>query len=157
MTLHFLKFALSGAIGLSSVSLQAADRFSFSPDGSQVIDAQTGLIWRRCTEGQTWTAGTCSGNSISTSWQGAQQRARDAGAGWRLPNVKELASLLDYTRNNPAIDAVAFPRTPVSNYWSSTPYLDKPNFAWAVGFQFGAIQYWHHDIGYRVRLVSDPN
>ena len=151
------RYALSGTLLLSSLGLQAADRFSFSPDGSQVIDAQTGLTWRRCTEGQTWKAGTCSGNSISTSWLGAQQLARDAGANWRLPSVKELATLLDYTRFNPAIDPVAFPRTPVSNYWSSTPYIDKPNFAWAVGFQFGGIQYWHHDIGYRVRLVSGPN
>ena len=40
---------------------QAQSRYAYSADGAEVTDAQTGLIWRRCTVGQTWVNSTCTG------------------------------------------------------------------------------------------------
>lgn len=133
----------------------ANPRYTPNAAGDEITDNETGLIWRRCTEGQNWNGGTCNGNSISVNWEGAIARAQAAGGGWRLPNAKELATLIDPTQANPAIDPVAFPRTPVSNFWSSTSFASFADYAWAVGFQAGIQTFWHMDIGYRVRLVRD--
>lgn len=133
----------------------ANPRFVANASGNEIADNETGLVWRRCAEGQVWNGVTCNGNSISVNWEGALARAQAAGGGWRLPNAKELATLVEPTLANPAIDPVAFPRTPVSNFWSSTPFANFSDYAWAVGFQAGIQTFWHMDIGYRVRLVRD--
>jgi hypothetical protein len=75
---------------------------------------------------------------------------------WRLPTVKELRSLVDYTRYNPAINTTYFPDTVVSSgYWSSTTDANGPAAAWVVDFSYG---YYHYDSGskgngYYVRAV----
>lgn len=62
---------------------------------------------------------------------------------WRLANVKELQSLIDYGENDPALPAVnPFIEVQSSNYWSST--IDDSNipittFAWAVNFHGGSV------------------
>lgn len=63
-------------------------------------DPDTGLIWMRCSIGQTWTGSTCSGTPIKLSWQDAndyfQLFNQDGFAGkkdWRLPKVEELVTL----------------------------------------------------------------
>jgi hypothetical protein len=54
---------------------------------------------------------------------------------WRLPNVRELQSIVDYGRFDPSIDRVfgAFS----GSYWSSTSYANAPGFAWSVHFAGG--------------------
>ena len=94
-------------------------RFAYSQDGSEVTDNQTGLIWRRCSEGQSFSGGTCVGVAANFTHEAALAHARSQ-TGWRLPNVKELASIVDRTRQNPAIDIAAFPATPCCA-WSSSP------------------------------------
>jgi hypothetical protein len=58
---------------------------------------------------------------------------------WRFPNVKELSSITDKTRNNPAIDVTAFPSTPSNEFWTSTPYAGDSSLAWNVGFDIGYV------------------
>jgi hypothetical protein len=57
---------------------------------------------------------------------------------WRLPNVKELQSIVDYGRNNPTIDPAFGPTAPAA-YWSSTSYVGAPVAAWAVDFYIGDV------------------
>lgn len=40
---------------------------------------------------------------------------------WRLPNSKELASLVEYACFAPAISVEAFPDTPSASFWTNTP------------------------------------
>ena len=58
---------------------------------------------------------------------------------WRLPNVRELQSIVDYGRSDPAIDPVfgAFS----SDYFSSTSGHSATHFAWAVGFDGGHVHF----------------
>ena len=85
----------------------------------------------------------------------ARDQAAATGVAWRLPNVKELSSLADKSRRNPAIDPVAFPDTLEDFYWSSSPYIDRA-CAWGVTFDDGAVTYVARGGGsFSVRLVRD--
>ena len=56
---------------------------------------------------------------------------------WRLPSKKELHSLFNYGKYNPAIDSAYFPNTVSSYYWSSSPVANGSNYAWLVYFGYG--------------------
>jgi hypothetical protein len=132
-------------------------RFTYSSDGSEVNDAQTGLIWQRCIAGQTWsiTSSSCTGPTSLYPHADALVYAKTQTA-WRLPNVKELASLVKITASWPAIDVTAFPGMPSGinlGYWSSTPDVQTPTSAWSVEFGFGAVTSTARSSSNFVRLV----
>ncbi len=54
---------------------------------------------------------------------------------WRLPNVKEMLTIVDYALYSPAIDQTYFPNTDFSKYWSSTSANSLT--AWPVSFSLG--------------------
>jgi hypothetical protein len=145
---------LSGvaACVLLSGAAMAQSRFSYSVDGAEVSDSRTGLVWQRCSAGQAWSGSTCTGTASTFTHEAALAYAQTQ-TGWRLPNVKELSSIADKTKSNPAIDSTAFPATVSGWYWSSTPYVGGPSNAWYVYFGNGVVY-----INYRygndyVRLV----
>ena len=83
----------------------------------------TGLEWRRCPEGMSWVANSqwCDGvASEDLTWGEALQVAADAD-GWRVPNIKELRSIIERCRVDPAINDMVFPDTPRLFFWSSSP------------------------------------
>jgi hypothetical protein len=112
------------------------------PDGTEsssmtVKDTVTGLTWQRAQAASTmnWddAFSYCSGLSLVGK------------TGWRLPTVKELTSIVDFSVGNPAIDSVAFPGAQptadaAASYWSNTQSA-QPNlpdvYWWAVDFWFG--------------------
>ena len=55
---------------------------------------------------------------------------------WRLPTVKELISLVDYEKYDPATE---IPNTESNFYWSSTTFADFTDGAWYVGFNYGNV------------------
>lgn len=132
----------------------AEGRFTISPDGTQVTDSQTGLTWRRCSEGQTFSAGTCTNPATAFTHQAALVHARTQ-TGWRLPNVKELSSIVAHDRHLPAIDLTVFPATPSTHYWSSSPspYGGYAAYAWVVNFYGASVDSHSRNLNYQVRLV----
>jgi hypothetical protein len=137
-----------------------APRYTVSADGQEVTDALTTLTWRRCPEGATFAAGACDG-AISlflhdAALQRAASEASSTGLAWRLPDIKELSSLVDRRFFHPAIDPTLFPNTPLYTMWSGTPYLPDPRFlAWGVNFASGGDVYRYERVngGSAVRLV----
>ena len=102
-------------------------RFEILADGKEVKDKKTGLIWQRCSIGQSWDGTTCSGDPTSLTWQQALQQAKSAGNGYHLPSFKEAASLSD-PGCTPAMNTNIFFNMPVfSYYWTSTPNALKDN------------------------------
>ncbi|WP_043761604.1 DUF1566 domain-containing protein [Aeromonas taiwanensis] len=110
-----------------------------------VTDRGTGLTWMRCQLGQTWRDQSCSGEPTRLYWQQAlltAERIRTEpshalhGFGghndWRLPTIKELASLLESACYKPALNETIFPRAMAGDgkevndgyvyLWSSTPF-----------------------------------
>ena len=111
-------------------------RFTDNGNGT-VTDLATGLIWKQCAEGLSG-AGCLSGSATTFTWQQALQHAADAvfagSSLWRLPNKKELASLVEQRCYGPAINTRYFPNTPPW-FWSSSPYAGAD--AWLVYFDSG--------------------
>ena len=124
---------------------------------STLLDTTTDLVWRRCAEGQTWNGSTCSGEAVKYTWQQALQLAHEASnedlLGWRLPNVKELATITERDCVRPAINSSLFPATPPDDFWTSTPSADDPDRAWVVAFFNASHSIKEKDRFIYVRLV----
>lgn len=60
---------------------------------------------------------------------------------WRLPNVKELMSIVDYGSSSPAIDAPIFPNCKSDFYWTSTTLDYDNDYAFEVYFGTGRVLY----------------
>ncbi len=109
------------------------DIANWIPGGSGTIsDEVTGLIWLRCALGQTWSGSACTGSGNTFTWSQALQAASTAGAGWRLPNAKELDAMLDRRCAAPAVNPTLFPGAQSVKTWTSTP-------GWAVDLTDGAV------------------
>lgn len=140
------------------------DRFVNHEDGT-ITDVKTGLMWSVCSIGQSYSDGQCTGAPQSFSWTQALQQAQivnNAGglagkADWRLPNLKELGSIVEYQCHNPAINLEAFPDTPSATYWSSTPDPRTGRQARSIYFVDGSDLTPDVSTARHVRLVRDRN
>ena len=126
------------------------DRYTDNGDGT-ISDAKTGLMWMKCTYGQAYNSNNNSCNSngaISGDWlaaftNAAASNSANSGNGsfaftdWRLPNVKELGSIVDFGNHSPAINQSIFPNTVSAAYWSSTPSQADNSQTIIIGFQAG--------------------
>lgn len=103
--------------------------------GAEVYDSQTKLIWARCSAGQEWKDGHCTGTINNFSFEAAQKQTS---GGWRVPTKDELFTLIDTGRKGfPVVDTAAFPDMDPGHrwYWSSTP--NGKTIAWYVDFANG--------------------
>lgn len=107
--------------------------------GAEVLDLYTNLIWQRCSVGQQWTGNTCEGTAQTYSWHDAlKQSATQANPAWRVPNIRELQSLIEEACYDSSINPNIFPNTPAQVYWSSSPSVTKSGDAWSVDFDIGS-------------------
>ena len=125
---------------LNDIPASAPDsRYTDNGDGT-VTDKTTGLIWKQCAEGRSG-ADCLTGSATGFTWQQALQHAETAvfagSSAWRLPNIKELASLVEQRCYLPAINSRFFPNTPSNWFWSSSPCAYDSHDAWNVGFTYG--------------------
>lgn len=126
-----------GQIGCASADYPGQDGFYQvgCPVEGRFVDNGDGTVTDTCT-GLMWQQGTAPG---VYKWQNALKYCDSLTLGnhsdWRLPNVRELRSIVDYGRIKPSIDPV-FSASSVS-YWSSTTAADLPSYAWFIDFLVG--------------------
>ncbi|TGL79175.1 DUF1566 domain-containing protein [Leptospira yasudae] len=151
-------------------------RFENKKDGT-VVDNRTGLIWQRCpaglgSENSTTRKSTCgadngnvNGSSSIYNWGDALRYCKGAltrkppvlpaGKSWRLPNIKELKTIVDRSQMNPAMDTNVLIIGTEDYFWSSTTVVSNPSSAWTVSFFYGtSYGTSDKDFGYYVRCVS---
>ena len=121
--------------------------------GGMVKDALTSLIWQ---QDGSWTR-TGRSSSENCTWAEAQPYCSELTLGgysdWRLPTVKELRSIVDFTVYDPAINRTAFPNTPGERFWTSSPFAGSSDYAWNVDFSDGFLDVNHAGSYFRVRCV----
>ena len=144
--------SLLGFSGLAAAACSGAeDRYVLQNSDTEVLDNTTGLIWQRCSAGLSDTDCTTGGAS-AVNWKAAIALADEI---WRLPNVKELASLLEAECTNPSINITLFPATSTSAYWTATPDTAAATNAWQVDFAAGATSSAAKTAALQVRLVRN--
>lgn len=133
-------------------------RYIMNANGT-VLDKKTALTWMRCALGRTWHNGGCTGSAQDYDWRSALVAAKStAFAGkkdWRLPNQKELQSLIENRCHDPAINRTAFPNSndTYAWYWSSSPVAGDSVGAWLIDFSYGRDGWGNKNDGHYVRLV----
>lgn len=130
-----------------------------------VTDTKTALMWKQCPEGQS--GADCSiGRALYYSWEQALAHVETLNASggfagytdWRLPNIKELASLVEEQCDDPAINSALFPNTASELFWSSSPVVYDKGNTWMVYFGRGSNVNWPYWVdAFLVRLVRDQS
>ncbi len=155
-----IRVPLLAGLALLACGMQAhaQERFTPSADGLEITDKKTGLIWRRCAEGMTWKGRSCTGEAGYYSQSEAAARAKAAGSDWRLPDLKELSSIVilrDAEPGKAPVDPVAFPATPLARFWTSAPV--GPGYFTYVSFTDGSAGESPRNSPGAVRLVKAAN
>jgi len=132
-------------------------RFSLH-DNATLTDNKTSLIWMRCSIGQSWDGSECIGSLDAFNWQGAINRAASTNFAnyddWRLPNIQELASIIEVACSNPSINESVFSNIGFTSYWSSSSFAGFSSYAWYINFYNDAqSRAQSKSSGYYVRLV----
>ena len=100
-----------------------------------VTDNLTGLMWTRNANlpaaGQTWQQALNYANNLNLC----------GFSDWRLPNLKELRSLVNHNQANnaTALNGLAFNNVQASNYWSSSSFVGSAVNAWIVYMWDGVV------------------
>lgn len=116
----------------------------YAINGDTVVDQGTGLEWQK------------SDDATPRDWQAAlaycEKLSLHSKTGWRLPDIRELKSIVDVNRYYPAIDK-SFTCQPDS-YWSATPVAGSATqTAWFVFFANGDDNWDTKDKSHYVRCV----
>lgn len=149
------KIAITLLVGMTSLHAQ----FTRDAVKETVADSTTGLMWqddaaaasvhKRQAENNDTSGDTASGYCENLTLGGFGD--------WRLPNIDELQTIVDYNKSNPAISSVFLNSSP-NYYWSSTVDAENINAGWDINFNSG----YHEDKSSRdsqihVRCVRSGN
>jgi hypothetical protein len=169
----------------SDGEVQAGVALSYTDNGDGTItDNNTGLMWEKKDDSgglhdkdnlYSWSTGAPwdMDGTITTSFL-AGLNAGGGFAGytdWRIPNLKELHSIVNYEVLTPAVDP-AFDQpatctgctditlatcscTVTSGYWSATTVASAPgiSIAWYVFFTYGSVNFDSKPLNLNVRAV----
>lgn len=165
------KWFLTLFLCVHSLAAQAGPYFA-NKEGNQVWDKATGLVWMRCSLGQTWDGRACSGDASKFNFSGAQQSAKDLNAqggygganDWQVPTVRQLSSLISCSSPGAFLirenigdggdviatmcpDGSSAPTIDVNAFPSTGSFnywsSTRGDQIWSVAFQRGAVAGWY--------------
>ena len=137
-------------------------RFTNNGNGT-VTDNLTGLVWLKnanCFGTQTWDAALASANTLKGDNTQCSLNDGSVAGDWRLPNRKELFSLVDFEYSSPAVSNTLgtgqwiagdpFDNIQSNDYWSSSTYALNTYYAWVVNVNYGHVDYCNKTYYYYV-------
>lgn len=106
-----------------------ANQMSYIDNGNgTVTDLVTGLLWQQASDSTQ--------RSLSEATQYCTSLTLGGLSGWRLPSMKEFTTLVDASKNSPALDTSTFSCPSCYTFWSSTTsYVSSIN--WVINFTDG--------------------
>ena len=132
-------------------------RFTDNGDGT-VTDNLTNLVWLKnanCFGPRTWNNALSDSNGTQSGLCGLTDGSSTGD--WRLPNYKELFSLVDAENYNPPLPSGhPFNNVQSFHYWSSTTFALGTSVAWFVSMEFGDVGIGNKTGIYYVWPVRDP-
>lgn len=146
-------------------STPTSPRFDFQQDGLVVTDNKTGLKWARCQWGYEWDVANAKCIQVSVNfempWKDALKEVKDdplylGEQGWRVPNIKELASIVEHKCHSPAINNEVFPGTASGIFWTNSHVIGSSNIR-TINFSTGEVGNKPSTEEHMLRLVKDAN
>ena len=120
------------------------DRYQDLGDGN-ILDKTTHLVWRQCSEGMSYDSSSqsCTGIPNTFNWHDALVQADLVTHGiysdWRVPNIKELASIIEHDRQSPAVHDIFASGVVDSYYFSSSPHLRYTSCYYTTSRSYGIL------------------
>ena len=126
----------------------------YSVNAGTVFDTKTKLTWQQAAPQGMMDLAAAKNYCPTLS-------ATLGGTGWRVPTIKELQSIIDYSQSAPAIDQSAFPGTTGGGFLSISQVirsgsgctLDQPPCDWRISFGNGSTGYNSDTVPALVRCV----
>lgn len=130
--------------------------FVLHEDGT-INHLRTGLMWKQCLLGLS--GAQCDSGEVkllnwSEAFSALKELNQNGFAGyndWRLPNAKELSSIIEYGCHDPALNLTVFPNMTPVKVWSNTPLGGKMSTSahqlrsWFADYSEGEITFLNAD------------
>ncbi|QUM77034.1 DUF1566 domain-containing protein [Moritella sp. 24] len=136
-------------------------RYIRNSDGT-VFDKATRLEWQVCVRGLAGSRCNIGNLQYFTWWEALAEvevfnKESSNHTDWRLPDIKELYSIIETACEEPSLNKSVFINHPllpaVSKSWSSTPSSSNAGKAWQIEFQNGLLYTLLNNEKLTVRLV----
>lgn len=125
-------------------------QFVISTDGLSVADTITGLVWQRDASGPRDGCAAVATCTLAEAKTYCAALVLGGVSGWRVPARMELLTIVDFTRQKPSIDPIAFPNTPAEWFWISGPCPAAGGSRCYVNFNYGYS--YDTDVGDQLRV-----
>ncbi|MBD3842399.1 MAG: DUF1566 domain-containing protein [Campylobacterales bacterium] len=113
------------------LTLFGYERSNFLKTDEVVIDLKRNLMWQDNSDAKIYLS------NFTLAKEYCETLSFSGFTDWKLPNIKELQTIVDVERKEVAI-AKEFENFEPSSYWSSTVDMSNETNAWYVGFKTGA-------------------
>lgn len=147
------------AVACEASQALPAGRFQDNGDGT-VTDTVSLLVWMRCPAGQRPQGNRCTGTARAVSLADAAKLVESTNHApgafhddWRLPSLRELATITGRGCSVPRTDAALFPDTPARPFWSATTRAGEPGQHFAMDFGATGVAVAPESRRLHVRLV----
>lgn len=177
MFLPFSGFAAESICASNAIGNQATAptaRYVF-PTAKTIVDSEvlkdlvTGLVWARCEVGGVWdpifqNCAKDGSQPTPMNWPNALAYVKALEGtsvngyttGWRLPNIKELASLIEHDCIRPALNGEVFKDALGNKVWTNSPTgITTASKVWAIDFELGTSGVFANSESHYIRLVRD--
>ncbi len=132
-------------------------RFVDNANGT-VTDNLTGLVWLKNADVlaprgvATWSQALNLCNALASGQAGLTDGS--VAGDWRLPNIRELRSLINHSQANPSLTAGhPFTNVQLNDYWTSTTSFATPAQAYSVFLSNGGISVDNKESSWRLWAV----